>query len=62
MGIFSFLKFYFRNLRDIITTGRIKTPREKLFDKAESKGFSIHKIPERYKGKRKYRKAPRIQS
>ena len=58
---FSHIKFFFVNLWQLITRGRLKTHKEKLFDLAKIEGYSsIHKIPKGYKGKRKYKKAPAI--
>lgn len=57
------LKYFLSNLWHLIVKRRVKTPKEKLFDLAKREGYtSIHKIPKRYEGKRKYKKAPRIQS
>lgn len=45
----------------LLTHGRYKSPKEKLMDAARKQGYtSIHKIPERYRGKKKYKKAPKI--
>lgn len=57
------LKNIFSNVWHLITKGRVKTPKEKLFDLAKREGYtSIHKIPKRYKGKTKYKKAPKIRT
>lgn len=57
------VKNIFSNIWHLITTGRVKTPREKLFDLAKREGYSsVHTIPKRYKGKKKYRKAPKIKT
>ena len=55
------LRYILINLWDLITKGRLRTPKEHLIDLAKKKGYtSVHKVPKRYTGKTRYRKAPSI--
>lgn len=57
------LKYYLRTIWHILRTGRRKTTKEELIDLAKKHGYTggVYKVPKKYKGKKKYRKAPAIQ-
>lgn len=58
---FSHIRYLLSNLWHLVLVGRYKTPKEKLFEAARKQGYtSVHKVPERYRGKKKYKKAPKI--
>lgn len=60
---FSHIRYFFSNIWTILTRGRVKSPREKLLEAARKQGYtSVHVVPKKYKGKRKYKKAPAITS
>lgn len=55
------IKYYLRGIWQILTRQKPLTPREQIFEVAKKQGYtSVHVIPKRYKGKRKYKKVPRI--
>lgn len=53
--------YYLHSLWRILRKKKKLTPREQILALAKSEGFdSVHKVPERYRGKKKYKKVPRI--
>ena len=53
--------YYLRTIWRILLREKKLSPRQQIIELAKSEGYSsVHTIPKRYKGKKKYKKVPRI--